>query len=285
MTADNIVSLNRHKSGPDSELVQSGAKGEARLRELERLIQTAAQVQAQAEAELSQTTASQSVAQQRKAAADSVRRKAEAEMAKLRNELARQAARTKQVWSPGDPIKEKRPDFEISTLTGSASRGRFSDSAFRDSELELDDDNAKMNSRINSTGGSGRKKSKRKSVAYHQPKRSKRGWAIAILMLLGISAGAAFTWMSVQNPDAISNKITAISDRVSSLIPVGEEATSPSPQTGETLAQPAAEEVAEAKAQATRQQAQAEAAWQQAIALQEQRVRDKAALRFNQNIQ
>lgn len=290
MAADNIVSINRNGSGPDSELAQSSATGEARLRELERLIQTAAEVQAQAEAELNQTTASQSVAQQRKAAADSVRRKAEAEMAKLRSELARQAEQQKQVWSPGDPVQAKS-DFEVTTLTGSVRRGRFSDSAFLDSDLALNDEDKQLNARINSSSGRTAKGQQRRAApaGYKQPRRSKRGWVMALLLIVGISAGGAATWIGVQNPDGIKQQINSLSERVTQLMPVSGAADAQQDEKAASALPPAATAQPTAAAPAkpaktAEQRARERAAWQQAIVLQELRVRDAAENRFKQRL-
>jgi len=293
MSADKIVKLHRQDGATDHTLAPSSAQGEARLRELENLLKTAAEVQAQAEAELNSTESAQSVARQRKAAADSVRRKAEAEMARLRAQLAREAQQTRTHWAPGDPVPGPRQnrhtggDFEVSMVTGTASRGRFSDSAFLDSDLALDEEDRPLNGRANATraGSQARKPPPRKSGHYPHSRKARRGWGLGLIMLLGISAGAAGTWMAVQEPQMLNNAATRVTAQLQQWLP------EKPPPAAFTPRQTSNRPVSEARTPVTQRPTAAappsqasNPTWQQAVTRQEQRLREAAELRFRDRI-
>lgn len=117
MHAKNDQPTSRHGSyeaAADKPLAQSALSGEARVRELEHLAETARKVRDQAGAELTRNSGStHHVARERMAAAERILRKTQQELAQLREQLG----------TP-EPSAAPAKDFELAVMLGH-SRARF----------------------------------------------------------------------------------------------------------------------------------------------------------------
>lgn len=114
----------------DGPLAQSVFSGEARLRELEHLAETARKVRDQAAAELTRHSSTHHIARDRIAAAERMLRKTQQEIAELRAQLG-------PTLRPAAPPAQVAPqDFELAVLLGH-SKARFNRGDTAQTDLQL----------------------------------------------------------------------------------------------------------------------------------------------------
>lgn len=114
----------------DGPLAQSAFSGEARLRELEHLAETARKVRDQAAAELTRHSSTHHIARDRIAAAERMLRKTQQEIAELRAQLG-------PTLRPAAPPAQVAPqDFELAVLLGH-SKARFNRGDTAQTDLQL----------------------------------------------------------------------------------------------------------------------------------------------------
>lgn len=188
------ASITEHKSRQSPQiqsreppLATSAFKGEARLRELEHLADTAHKVRDQAAAELTRGSgATHHIARERIAAAEQMLRKAQSEIVELRAQLAHA--------TPGAPEATiTRQDFELAVLLGH-NKGRFNQVGGAHAPLELAQDSAHGRPRTTTT-----KTGTRHSQAYAATAKSssmggKRAWTFGVLLVVGLGLGAFGTY-------------------------------------------------------------------------------------------
>lgn len=172
-------------------LAQSAFSGEARLRELEHLADTARKVRDQAAAELTRGSGTtHHVARERIAAAERMLRKSQQEIAELR------AQRAQPVTGTGAPQPSiTAQDFELAVLLGH-NKGRFNQVGGVHAPLELQQD---VTAAIS-------KASIRHTQAHHRASKSgaggKRNWTFGALLALGLGLGAFGTYAITHFPTA-----------------------------------------------------------------------------------
>lgn len=165
-------------------LAGSVFSGEARLRELEHLAETARKVRDQAAAELTRNGSTHHIARDRIAAAERMLRKTQHEIAELRAQLG-PAAR------PAATLPAPQNDFELAMLLGH-SKARFSQEDPSRPSLELQQDSSTRNAQA--TGKTG------KSIPAKGEARARRSSSrtliFGLLVGLGIGAGAIGTYVA-----------------------------------------------------------------------------------------
>ncbi|WJW76094.1 hypothetical protein QVG61_03095 [Thiohalobacter sp. IOR34] len=282
-----IYSLGNRLSGEDAPLAEGTARGEARLRELEHLLETARQVREQAAQEIQLSSSTHQAAQQRIAAAERMERKAAQELERLRLELTRRELRERRCWSPGDPLPPPpagRPqgtatDFEIALLTGSP-RPRIGTGR---ADFEL----ASADPAPSTAAADQRSAPNRPKPAA--PRHSGRGRSllIALIVATGAGLGAATTYFTAKSPE-IRQRLTELPvqagdwgrgwlQRMSAVTTTATEtasATAPA-----TPLQPAPRQTAAPAPDPAELQA-----WRRAIAAEEQRLKAAAIRRLEQRL-
>lgn len=215
-------------------LADTGSSGIDRLRELEKLLNTARRVRKLAEGEIAQGKNLER-AQQRFDAANRMQRKVERELLRLRSELANEYPEVNQVWSPGDPVGRKpashppRPpadepvapqpgDFELSVMLGK-DKARWNQPGTTRFALDRDSSSnppptareprpkpapAANRAAPKSTGSP---KITPRSTSPSVPTRRQgrgRSWLVGALVVTGILAGGGLTVVLTDQPAGLS---------------------------------------------------------------------------------
>ena len=166
-------------------LAGSVFSGEARLRELEHLAETARKVRDQAAAELTRSGSTHHIARDRIAAAERMLRKTQQEIAELRAQLG-PAAQPAAVPSP------QQNDFELAMLLGH-SKARFNQADPSRPSLELQQDSSTRG--VKGTGS--RNKAARSKGATGSHGSSWRTLVFGLLLGVGIGGGAIGSYAAV----------------------------------------------------------------------------------------
>lgn len=205
-------------------LAETGTSGIDRLRELEKLLDTARKVRKLADSEIAQGKNLER-AQQRFDAANRMQRKVERELLKLRSELANEHPEVNQVWSPGDPVGRKstsrKPkvnaeppsapqpgDFELSVMLGK-DKARWNQPGTTQFDLDgVQSENlpsaarkptpkakpapSRAASRPTASPKPGTTSGRRKTASSRREGRGK-AWLLGILIAAGVATGAGLT--------------------------------------------------------------------------------------------
>lgn len=173
----------------DGPLAQSAFSGEARLRELEHLAETARKVRDQAAAELTRNGSTHHIARDRIAAAERMLRKTQQEIAELRAQLG-------PTPRPAAPAAQVAPqDFELAVLLGH-SKARFNRGDTAQSGLQLQQDSGP---RVTKTPTPRAKtKSAPKRMHAHAPQATTGSWGrtlvFSALIAFSVGLGAIGTY-------------------------------------------------------------------------------------------
>ena len=183
----------------DIPLVEGIHTGRERMRELERLLETARHIRQEAEREVDGDLAeADALVRRRIEAAERIRHKAEAELRQLRLAEARHRLRERPPWTPGDPLRDaahakddSRPDFEIALLLGKTGR------TLPEQPLDLATDPAPASvqaaSRTQPAASSpeSRPQTPRERLPLRRQPRHRRPWFLGaiLLSLLGLGTG------------------------------------------------------------------------------------------------
>ncbi|MBI5463293.1 MAG: hypothetical protein HY941_14010 [Gammaproteobacteria bacterium] len=185
--------------------------GEARLRELEHLADTARKVRDQAAAELTRGSgATHHIARERIAAAERMLRKAQQEIAELRAQLAQPVTGT------GATERTIAPqDFELAILLGH-NKGRFNQVGGAHAPLELQQDVTQERRNVAAT------KAGTHTHTHATPKSGagmadKRSWAFGLLLVVGLGLGAFGTY-AMLNHNAMYDATQFVRDGTTQLI-------------------------------------------------------------------
>lgn len=166
----------------DGPLAQSVFSGEARLRELEHLAETARKVRDQAAAELTRNGSTHHIARDRIAAAERMLRKTQQEIAELRAQLG-------PTPRPAAPSAQVAPqDFELAVLLGH-SKARFNRGDAGQSELQLQQVSGPRMAKTPAPR-TGTKAAPRRAPAYAaQARTGTMGRTLAFSVLIAFSVG------------------------------------------------------------------------------------------------
>lgn len=182
-----------NQPGGDGPLAQSVFSGEARLRELEHLAETARKVRDQAAAELTRNGSTHHIARDRIAAAERMLRKTQQEIAELRAQLG-PATRPAALPVQGCTAQ----DFELALLLGH-SKARFNrEDPSQTSPLQLQQDTRPQAARSPASRAKSRSGSRRVSAGSTQrqtnPGSVGRTLIFSILISFGVGLGAVGTY-------------------------------------------------------------------------------------------
>lgn len=198
-------------SAEDRPLAQSVFSGEARLRELEHLAETARKVRDQAAAELTRNGSTHHIARDRIAAAERMLRKTQQEIAELRAQLG-------PVAPPAPKAPPQPQDFELAVLLGH-SKARFNrDGAFQ-STLALQQDTPYGAQGLPAALPGSSKHPAYSSVDTVETKTpsSWRTLAFSLLVTLGIGLGALGTY-AIINTGSITNAAQIMQEGTNQLV-------------------------------------------------------------------
>ncbi len=173
--------------GGERPLATSVFSGEARLRELEHLADTARKVRDQAPAELTRGSgAAHHIARERIAAAERMLRKAQQEMVELRAQLAQPVTGT---GAPETTITSQ--DFELAVLLGH-NKGRFNQVGGAHAPLELEQDIAHGRQVVGTSKAGARHP--QTNATSKSSMAGKRTWTFSLLLVVGLGLGAFGTY-------------------------------------------------------------------------------------------
>jgi hypothetical protein len=191
-------------------LAGSVFSGEARLRELEHLAETARKVRDQAAAELTRNGSTHHIARDRIAAAERMLRKTQQEIADLRAQLGPAA-------QPAATPSAQQNDFELAMLLGH-SKARFNQADPSQPSLELQQDSPTRDAK----GGRAKHKSARAKTATGSRGSSWRTLVFGLLLGVGIGGGAIGSYAAVTTSsisDVVQEGATQIVTKLRNLWP------------------------------------------------------------------
>lgn len=213
--------------GGERPLAESVFSGEARLRELEHLAETARKVRDQAAAELTRSGSTHHIARDRIAAAERMLRKTQQEITELR-------ARLGPVTRPAAPAPQANPrDFELAVLLGH-SKARFNRGEATQNSLQIQQDNGGRPAASHGRTGVKRPAGSTARRSAGSPNASLgRTLVFSILVAFGVSVGAIGTY-AVVNTGSLAEATQLVREqgqqlltRLRSLMPVSAATAEP----------------------------------------------------------
>lgn len=209
--------LQPQSGGTERPLATSAFKGQARLRELEHLAETARKVRDQAASELTRGGSTHHIARDRISAAERMLTKTQKEIAELRAQLGQSANPRTIAQSP------KPKDFELAMMLGH-SKASFNRDEAGQTAYEIQQDGPARYS--HKTAGTG---TARKTVHSRITKATGSAWrnlSFAVLLSIGAGLGAAGTYLLAttgslsEASQVLRTETLQLVDRVRTLIPV-----------------------------------------------------------------
>ncbi len=277
----------------DQPLAQSVFNGDARLRELEHLAETARKVRDQAAAELTRTGGTHHIARDRIAAAERMLAKAKKEMAELRTKMGPVQPPPKPQQAP-----KQSADFELAVLLGH-SKASFNRDQTAATTLEMQpaQPRPKSKSSTATTRADRRKLSKSTARYSAQPSAAWRAMAFGLFIVLGVGLGATATFFMLTSnsvpeaaekvregaSQAVAKIKTVVPDDILEVATSVTTATVSMPKTAETTA---VEDVDPTPAAVTPapKTGLIDPSWSRSLEAQEKRVRQDAEQRLKEQL-
>lgn len=178
----------QNQPGGNGPLAQSVFSGEARLRELEHLAETARKVRDQAAAELTRNGSTHHIARDRIAAAERMLRKTQQEIAELQKQLGPTARGVIPPAQTGTP-----QDFELAVLLGH-SKARFNREDAAHSSLQLQQDSGPRAGKTATPRTKPVPKRTSASASQRSTDSAGRTLIFSILVTFGVGLGAVGTY-------------------------------------------------------------------------------------------